>query len=137
MWLSAGLAHTCGVSTDFEAYCWGFGGSGQLGNESTDDKAVPPLVSGAHVFISVEAGNVHTCAVKDNSGSFCWGYGGDGRIGNNSFSNATRPLAVDGSLTFQSMSLGGDHTGQIVRSPRLVPQAIRVQPSPRDAIGVR
>jgi alpha-tubulin suppressor-like RCC1 family protein len=44
-WLSAGSLHTCGVTTDGVAYCWGFNDQGQLGNGSTGSSLVPVRVS--------------------------------------------------------------------------------------------
>jgi hypothetical protein len=38
--------HTCGIGTDGFAYCWGANGSGELGNGTTQDSAVPVKVSG-------------------------------------------------------------------------------------------
>jgi len=48
--VSAGFDHTCGVTTGGEAYCWGAGYRGQLGNGSTEAKLVPTLVSGGLTF---------------------------------------------------------------------------------------
>jgi alpha-tubulin suppressor-like RCC1 family protein len=39
--LSAGDAYTCGVTTDGSIYCWGANGSGQLGDATQTDRAVP------------------------------------------------------------------------------------------------
>ena len=44
--VSAGLAHTCGVTTDDVAYCWGLNSSGQLGIGSTTNTDGPERVSG-------------------------------------------------------------------------------------------
>jgi alpha-tubulin suppressor-like RCC1 family protein len=38
--------HTCGIATDGFAYCWGANDSGELGNGTTQDSAVPVKVSG-------------------------------------------------------------------------------------------
>lgn len=37
--------HTCGVSADGNAYCWGYGTFGQLGDGDTSDRAEPTLVT--------------------------------------------------------------------------------------------
>ena len=44
--VSAGLTHTCGVTTDSVAYCWGLNSSGQLGIGSTTNADGPERVSG-------------------------------------------------------------------------------------------
>jgi alpha-tubulin suppressor-like RCC1 family protein len=67
--------HTCGVTTAGEAYCWGWGWHGFLGNGSEDDKYVPTLVSGGLTFASVSTGDRHTCGVTTEGQAYCWGYG--------------------------------------------------------------
>ena len=44
--VSAGAWHSCGLTTDALAYCWGGNGSGELGDGSTTDRAVPVRVTG-------------------------------------------------------------------------------------------
>src|SRR5690606_3053321 len=41
----AGRAHTCALSTEGKAYCWGFGDFGRLGTGSNDSESQPVLVS--------------------------------------------------------------------------------------------
>lgn len=43
--VSAGTLHTCGITTDAAAYCWGFGGLGQLGNDLPLSQPTPVLVA--------------------------------------------------------------------------------------------
>jgi alpha-tubulin suppressor-like RCC1 family protein len=43
--ISAGSLHTCAISTDHFVYCWGFGGFGQLGGNSTGTHSDPEKTS--------------------------------------------------------------------------------------------
>src|SRR4051812_41066816 len=63
--LDAGLSHTCGITTDNRAYCWGHNknengaivyGSGQLGDGTTMDRHQPVPVIGGLFFRQVSAG---------------------------------------------------------------------------------
>jgi hypothetical protein len=45
--VSAGLSHTCGVTTDDRAYCWGSNARGQLGDGTTTGRTRPVAVAGA------------------------------------------------------------------------------------------
>jgi serine/threonine-protein kinase len=36
---------TCGVTTEGEAYCWGWNDNGELGDGTTTDRSVPTKVS--------------------------------------------------------------------------------------------
>ncbi len=42
--VSAGVGHTCGVTTAGAAYCWGYDVSGQLGDGTTTDRLSPVRV---------------------------------------------------------------------------------------------
>jgi alpha-tubulin suppressor-like RCC1 family protein len=44
--ITAGETHSCGITTSNEAYCWGSGYSGRLGNGSTSNHATPGKVGG-------------------------------------------------------------------------------------------
>jgi alpha-tubulin suppressor-like RCC1 family protein len=42
--VSAGYSHSCGLTTDRIAYCWGFNGRGGLGDGTTEERALPEAV---------------------------------------------------------------------------------------------
>lgn len=42
--MTAGLHHTCAVTADRQAMCWGFNRFGQLGDRSTVNSAEPGFV---------------------------------------------------------------------------------------------
>lgn len=73
--LSAGIAHTCGLTSGGAVYCWGNNSSGQLGNgdSSVQASTSPLLVTGGLVFQSIGAGDNHTCAVSTVGVAYCWG----------------------------------------------------------------
>ena len=51
--VSAGGFHTCSVTVDGWAYCWGENDRGQLGDATNADSNVPVLVSGGLKFSTV------------------------------------------------------------------------------------
>ena len=59
--ISGGASHTCGVSVDGEAYCWGSNADGQLGDGTGIDSNTPVGVAGEFAFRSISAGQTHTC----------------------------------------------------------------------------
>lgn len=79
--VSAGVAHTCGITTDGVAYCWGANHFGQLGDGSKTASLKPSRVSGGLSFESISAGNLHTCGVTTGQVIFCWGRNEDGEVG--------------------------------------------------------
>ena len=42
--VTAGNAHTCGISTDHVAYCWGWNERGQLGDGTTGQRLIPTAI---------------------------------------------------------------------------------------------
>jgi alpha-tubulin suppressor-like RCC1 family protein len=98
--LSAGNIHNCVVASDNNAYCWGNGGNGRLGNNSGSQSQVPVAVNTAGVLsgktiASIAAGSSHTCAIASDSLLYCWGYNANGYLGNNSTTQSQVPVAVD------------------------------------------
>jgi len=59
--MSAGGNHTCGVTTDDRAYCWGFNFAGQVGDGTTTDRYFPTAVLGGLRFRHVSVGLDHSC----------------------------------------------------------------------------
>ena len=70
--LTAGGAHTCGVTASGTALCWGNNDRGQLGDGSTNTRATPAPVVGGLTFTAIAAGVTHTCGVSGTS-VYCWG----------------------------------------------------------------
>lgn len=109
--LSAGSDHTCGVTTNGAAYCWGYNAWGELGSATGTYGLVPVAVTGGLAFSAVSAGGVHTCGVTADGVAYCWGVNYDGELGDGSTSEFSRvPVAVAGGLRFASVSAGGRHT---------------------------
>jgi alpha-tubulin suppressor-like RCC1 family protein len=116
--LTAGMAHTCGITTDGAAYCWGNNDFGQLGGgdtTSTHPSSVPVAVLRGHTFAGISAGGTHTCGVTTSGAAYCWGNDGAGNLGagpgagtgDPSFAESRAPVAVAGGHTFSDVSASG------------------------------
>jgi alpha-tubulin suppressor-like RCC1 family protein len=108
--ISAGTEHTCAVTTDSKAYCWGSNGSGQLGDGTITSRAAPVLVAGGRHFDRIRAGGFHTCALTPAGKAFCWGGNFDGALGDGTTTRRTSPVAVVGGLEMRRLMVGGLHT---------------------------
>jgi len=84
--IAAGKYHTCAILTAGSIKCWGFNGTGQLGNNSiTSTKTgAPTAVSNiASGTTQITAGAAHTCALVGGAVQ-CWGRNPEGQLNDGS-----------------------------------------------------
>src|SRR2546426_698553 len=109
--MSAGGAHTCGVTSGGAAYCWGSNGDGELGDGTTADRLSPVPVAGDVSFAAVSAGDGgDTCGVPAGGAAYCWGYNYFGQLGDGTTTDRSSPVLVGGGVSFAAVSTGGSHT---------------------------
>jgi alpha-tubulin suppressor-like RCC1 family protein len=118
----AGESHTCAVTVDGTAKCWGENSYGQLGDGSTVDSDVPVAVNGltgsgaSSTAVSVTSGSGHSCAVMANGTVKCWGKNDIGQLGDGTTTNRRVPVSVSGitgltpATTAVSVTAGGGST---------------------------
>jgi alpha-tubulin suppressor-like RCC1 family protein len=102
--------HTCGVTTDNRALCWGEGQHGQNGDGTLILRKAPVLVAGGLTFRSVSVGIYHVCGVTTGSVPYCWGWNWVGVLGDGTLVQRNTPKAVAGGHFFRQVSAGGGHT---------------------------
>ena len=79
--ITANGATACALSVAGAAFCWGAGGSGQLGNGTTtaaQSTAVAVTTSGTLlgvILTQIVTGGTSTCALSVAGTAFCWGAG--------------------------------------------------------------
>lgn len=126
--IAAGDAHTCALLEEGSVKCWGSGGAGRLGQDSSSNvgdaagqmgDALPPIDLGAgRTLTAVATGGAHTCALLAGGDAACWGNNGAGRLGigttdqvGSSSDHMGENLAtvpVDGDV--RAISAGAQHT---------------------------
>jgi len=118
--LTAGRAHTCGVTQAQTVLCWGLNADDQLGAETLPRckdqgrtwpcSKTPVRISDSLVAVAVSAGAGHTCALTPAGRAYCWGANNRGQLGDGTATErrATRAVATD--LTFAALAAGGQYT---------------------------
>ncbi len=106
--VSAGHDHTCALTSDGSAWCWGDNVTGHLGSGDTFNKSFQPVrVASDITFTTIVAGYYQSCALALSGQMYCWGRNDQGQIGDGSNVNRFTPVPVSGDLTFRALG-GGD-----------------------------
>jgi alpha-tubulin suppressor-like RCC1 family protein len=106
--VTTGYHHACAIREDSTAWCWGAGGNGRLGNDSSADKAQVSAVIGTG-WSGLVAGNASTCGIKTDGTLWCWGRGNEGQLGLDSTTTYDTPQHVGGESDWEKLTLGAYH----------------------------
>ena len=108
--IDAGGYHTCSLSSQGVAFCWGYNADGELGDGTDVDRTLPTAVSTNLRFKSMSLGNSHTCALTFDGIAYCWGYNLVGTLGDGTIESRLTPTAVSTTLKFKTLGSGAGHT---------------------------
>jgi alpha-tubulin suppressor-like RCC1 family protein len=108
-------SHTAAVRANGTAWCWGFNGTGQLGDNSITSRLSPVSVVGGFTdWVQISANFSHTAALRANGTAWAWGNNGFGQLGDNSTTSRRSPVSVVGSFTdWVGISAGWNHTAGV------------------------
>jgi alpha-tubulin suppressor-like RCC1 family protein len=112
----AGRSHTCIETQASTIECFGANDYGQLGDGTSEARAVPTPVSGLkEVLALATGGGDHTCAVATDDGGarrvYCWGRNDAGQTGQPLATSSSRqPTIVEGALAPNALSIGRSHS---------------------------
>lgn len=107
--LAVGAYHVCSIHQNGDLFCWGGGGSNELGNGVNGQKNNPTYASQGSGFTwtSIAAGSTFTCGVRNNSSIACVGAGNHGQRGDGSTSSSSAMTPISG--LYKSVTAGTDH----------------------------
>lgn len=110
--VSAGHYHTCALTNLGEAYCWGEGSRGQLGNGSaTTPQQTPEAVANLTGAKVLNASAFHSCALRNDATLLCWGDDAFGQLGHGVATDqpVRTPVRVPGLTGVRSIAGGDNH----------------------------
>jgi alpha-tubulin suppressor-like RCC1 family protein len=110
--LAASIRHTCALDAAGQAYCWGFGLGGQLGDGLRESSIVPVAVAGGLELATLAASIAghSTCGITPLGDAWCWGPNVAGELGNGTKSQgAATPAPIATSTRLKAISIGQQH----------------------------
>jgi alpha-tubulin suppressor-like RCC1 family protein/serine/threonine protein kinase len=108
--ISAGNAHSCGVTRSGDAYCWGSDERGQLGDATTTSRNAPVRVAGNLAFQLVRTGTSHTCGLTVGGEVACWGANDNGQLGDGTTTSHYSPVTIKTPVRFIGLTTGWNHS---------------------------
>ena len=114
--VACGNSHTAAIKTDGTLWTWGYGGNGQLGDNTVTDRLTPVTTfAGGTNWKQVSGGSNFTAAIKTDGTLWSWGVNTFGQLGNNTSANirSTPVTTFAGGTNWKQVSGGRDHTAAI------------------------
>lgn len=110
--LGLGYRHSCAVTSEGVARCWGSNFTGQLGRTPTGASlGSPGDVEDLEGVVAISGGENHSCALLDDGSLTCWGDDADGQLGRGGAGFGAHPPAIVAGLSgVTAVACGGDHT---------------------------
>lgn len=117
--IGSGFRHTCAISSDDKAYCWGDNQNDELGNGNNTNSSVPIAVNTTGVLSgktikTLAVGPSNTCVIASDDKAYCWGFNSYGNLGDGSNNDSNVPVAVSvagvlSGKTTKSITVGSDN----------------------------
>lgn len=99
--ISSGSDFACAISPTGQAYCWGAGGVGQLGDGRSESTPKASAVAGALRFRRVVAGASIAVGIAADGVAYGWGDNSAGRLGDGTRVSRPSPTRVAAPLAFR------------------------------------
>lgn len=106
--ISSAYSSSCGLTTDNDVYCWGYGRNGN--GSSYGYRPNPVKLISSDKFMDVAAGGGQICVLTLVGQAQCWGWNTEGQIGDGTTEERLTPVVVSGGLTFSKIYAAEGYT---------------------------
>ena len=117
--VAVGGTHTCALSADGDADCWGANDKGQLGDGSASRRNGTVRVAAPEPLASLSAGGSHTCGVSVTGKVLCWGTNSAGQLGDGTRGDRAQPARLATEAQITRVFAGMSHTCGLDAAGRL------------------
>lgn len=108
--LSTGGAYTVALDAKGTVWSWGTNGFGQLGDGTTQPRALPAALETIDRVKFIETGYSHTLALREDGTVWSWGANGYGPLGRPATRSEPTPTQVPGLTGGVAVAAGGYHS---------------------------
>ncbi len=116
---AVGSDHSCTITNDSHAWCWGRNKYGQLGSGTTAKSTRAAQVTKVDTtsldsITAIAAGTTHTCARTSDASVWCWGDNTDGQLGDTTTTSSSGAVQVTTNVSatvladVSAVSIGGN-----------------------------
>ncbi|MFC9776583.1 RCC1 domain-containing protein [Paenibacillus chitinolyticus] len=105
-----GKYHTMVLKEDGLVWSWGQNSSGQLGDGTTMNHAIPQKIINLDSIVDIAAGASHSLALKNDGTVWAWGGNLSGQLGEGSNNNMLVPQQVKNLDSVVSIAAGSNHS---------------------------
>ena len=92
--VGVGNDFSCALDSSQRVHCWGRNTTGQLGDGTTNDRAVPMVISSMASAEQLAVGSDFACARRSSGSVSCWGNNTFGQLGDGTTTYRTTPVYV-------------------------------------------
>lgn len=117
--ISAGMDHSCALTTSGGVKCWGSNNYGELGTGTAATSSLRPVdVAGLPTSVrAISAGWDYTCAILSDFRAMCWGGNSYNRLGGSDPTVQLLPVSTPGLDTkIRAVTAGQHHTCVLVQN---------------------
>jgi serine/threonine protein kinase/alpha-tubulin suppressor-like RCC1 family protein len=107
--ISVGGRHSCLLSEEGRAFCWGSNDRGQLGTSQATRLAAPLVPVSGERFTTLASGMTHSCGLTPRGDAWCWGDNDAGQLGDGTVVSHDTPVRVAGGHEFHAIVAGSTH----------------------------